>query len=39
MGGRVMMNVVKGMNGSLAGNHTAHDQETGQNPKNECCTG
>lgn len=31
MGGRVMVNVVKGMSGSLAGNHATHDQETGQN--------
>ncbi len=39
MGGRVMVNVVKGMSGSLAGNHATHDQETGQNSKNECCAG
>ena len=34
-----MVNVVKGMSGSLAGNHATHDQETGQNSKNECCAG
>jgi|GEM_PF-3401054 len=39
MGGCVMVNVVKGMSGSLAGDHAAHDQETGQNPENECCAG
>lgn len=39
MGGRVVVNVMKGMSGSLAGNHAAHDQETGQNPENECCAG
>ena len=33
MGSRVMVNVVKGMSGGLAGNHAAHDQETGQNSK------
>lgn len=39
MGGRVMVSVVKGMSGSLAGNHTAHDQKTGQDHENECCAG
>ena len=39
MGGRVMVNVVKGMSGGLAGNHATHDQETGQNSKNEYCAG
>lgn len=32
-----MVNVVKGMGGSLAGNHATHDQETGQDPENERC--
>ena len=39
MGGRVMVSVVKGMSGSLAGNHATHDQETGQDSENECCAG
>lgn len=37
MGGRVVVNVMKGMSGGLAGNYATHDQETGQNPENECC--
>jgi len=39
MGGRIMVNVVQGMGGSLAGNHPAHDQKTGQNSENEPCAG
>ena len=39
MGGCVMVNVVKRMSGSMAGNHATHDQETGQNPENECRAG
>ena len=39
MGGRVMVNVVKGMSGSLAGNHATHNQETDEYPENECCAG
>ena len=37
MGGRIMMKVVKGMGGSLAGNHHTHDHETSQNSENEEC--
>lgn len=37
MGGRIMMKVVKGMGGSLAGNHPTHDHETSQNSENEEC--
>ncbi len=35
MGGRIMVNMVKGMSCSLAGDHPTHDQETGKNPENE----
>ncbi len=37
MRGRIMVNVVQGMGGSLAGNYPAHDHETGQNPDNKQC--
>ena len=39
MGGRIMVNVMKGMGSSLAGDHSTHDQETGQNAENEQCAG
>ena len=37
MGGCIMVNVVKGMGGSLAGDHPTHDHETGQNSDNKQC--
>ena len=39
MGGCVMVNVMKGVSGSLAGNYATHDHETDEYPENECCAG